>query len=88
MNTIKPINKEAIEEAAKKTKLIVTVEEHNTLGELVIVITELIIKEQRACYVGRIGIPDIFVTIGSYKDLLSKYNMNGTGIAEQIRKWM
>jgi transketolase len=88
MHTIKPIDKETIMEAAKKTKLIVTVEEHNIVGGLGSAVTEVIAQEQRTCCVKRIGIPDIFVTIGSYKDLLSKYKLNGNGIAEQIKKWL
>jgi len=88
MHTVKPIDREAIIEAAKKTKLIVTAEEHNIIGGLGSAVTEVIAEEQRSCYVKRIGIPDIFVTIGSYKDLLSKYKLNGNGIAEQIKKWL
>jgi len=88
MHTIKPIDKEVVIEAARKTKLIVTAEEHNIVGGLGSAVTELIAEEQRSCYVKRIGIPDIFVTIGSYKDLLSKYNLNGKGIAGQTKKWL
>ena len=88
MHTIKPIDKEMIMEAAKKTKLIVTVEEHNIVGGLGSAVTEVIAEEQRSCCVKRIGIPDIFVTIGGYKDLLSKYKLDGNGIAEQIKKWL
>ena len=86
MHTIKPIDKEAIIEAVRKTKFIVTVEEHNIVGGLGSAVAEVIAEEQRCCFVRRIGIPDIFVTIGSYEDLLSKYNLNGKGIAEQIRR--
>jgi transketolase len=88
MHTIKPIDREAVIEAAKKTKLIVTAEEHNIIGGLGSAVTEVIAEGQRSCYVKRIGIPDIFVAIGSYKDLLSKYKLNGNGIAEQIKKWL
>ena len=88
MHTIKPIDKEVIIKAAKKTKLIVTVEEHNIIGGLGSAVTEVIAEKQRSCCVKRIGIPDIFVTIGSYKDLLSKYKLNGKGIADQIKKWL
>jgi len=88
MHTIKPIDKEAIMEASKKTKLIVTAEEHNIIGGLGSAVSEVIAEEQRSCCVKRIGIPDIFVTIGGYKDLLSKYKLDGNGIAEQIRRWL
>ena len=46
MHTIKPIDEEIILEEAKKTRLIVSVEEHNVIGGLGSAISECIIKQK------------------------------------------
>lgn len=87
VHTIKPLDKEAIIEGANNTEHIVTVEEHNIMGGLGSAVAELI-TEQNSCSVKRIGIPDVFSTIGSYDELLARYGLTGGGIARQIRKWL
>lgn len=87
MHTVKPLDKEAVMEAANNTQLIVTVEEHNVIGGLGSAVAEAV-TEQNSCPVRRIGIPDIFSVIGSYNELLERYGLTGEQIANQIRKWV
>ena len=83
MHTIKPLDTSVIDEACNK-KLIVTVEEHNTIGGLGGAVSEYkscIAKAPRQVF---IGIPDTFQTSGDYHYLLKQNNLTASQIAERI----
>lgn len=81
--TIKPLDEKTIIKSAKKTKAIVTVEEHQIAGGFGSAVTELLSKECPTKIL-RLGIKDTFGESGSYEQLLNKYQLNSEGIAEQI----
>ncbi|MDR1480533.1 MAG: hypothetical protein LBJ00_16500 [Planctomycetaceae bacterium] len=85
MHTIKPIDKEAIEFACKKTRLIVTVEEHNIIGGLGSAVAEHKATLPNSPAQLFIGIPDSFCKPGDYQYLLKNFGLTPESIATKIR---
>ncbi|MBR6719611.1 MAG: transketolase [Clostridia bacterium] len=88
MHTIKPIDKEAIKDAAENTGGIITIEEHNLSGGLGSAVAEVICDEALSPKVfKRIALPDVNVSlIGHQEWIREQYGMSDIKIAEQIRK--
>lgn len=86
--TIKPIDKETIENVAKEFELIVTCEEHNIVAGFGSAVAEVMaeIKEKKAVLL-RIGIKDVYsVRVGNQKYLRQQYGIDARSIAEKIIK--
>ncbi len=88
MHTLKPIDKEAIIEAAVKTRRIVTVEEHNIIGGLGDAVASVLAESGKRCILSKIGVPDEFGPIGKPEDLYALYNMSSQGIMERVMELM
>ena len=88
MHTIKPIDKEAIIDAAKNTGGIITIEEHNLSGGLGSAVAEVICDEHLAPKAfKRIALPDVNVSlIGHQAWIREQYGMGDEGIAKQIKE--
>ncbi len=82
-HTIKPLDEETILKSAKKTNLVVTVEEHQIIGGLGGAISELL-SEKLPCPLLRIGVNDTFGESGSYQDLKDKYRISSHNIEEKL----
>lgn len=74
IHTIKPIDEDIIVKAAKETKGIVTVEEHNIIGGLGSAVAE-VVAEKAPAYIKRVGIKDTFGESGKPEELLEKYGL-------------
>lgn len=85
IHTIKPIDKEIIIKAAKETKLIISVEEHNIIGGLGSAVCE-VLAENYPCKVKMLGINDTFGRSGKPNELLDYYGLNSKKITENILK--
>ncbi|MCL4377703.1 MAG: transketolase family protein [Actinobacteria bacterium] len=85
MSTIKPIDREAVIKSAMETGAIVTCENHNIYGGLGSAVAEVLVEEACAPML-RIGIKDVFNECGTNKELLEKYQMSSTHIAEAVKK--
>ena len=88
MHTWKPIDEEAIIEAAVKTRRIVTVEEHNVIGGLGDAVASVLAQSGKRCILTKIGIPDEFGPIGKPEDLYAKYKLSSQGIMETVMELM
>ena len=86
MHTIKPIDKEAIINASKKSKLIVTVEEHNKIGGLGSAVSEVISSIKNAPRQLTLGINDTYTKSGSYNFLKNYYRLVPKKILEDIER--
>lgn len=87
MPTIKPIDKEAIERAARNTKAIVTVEEHNYIGGLGSAIAEVLAEIPYQTRFRRLGIKDFFVhRIGSHDYLREKAGLSAESIERAVKE--
>ena len=87
MHTIKPIDKDAIIDAAKNTGGIVTIEEHNIIGGLGAAVAEVIADEALCpkCF-KRLAFPDVNVAkIGGQAWIRDQYGLQAAGIADSVR---
>ncbi|MDD2296267.1 MAG: transketolase C-terminal domain-containing protein [Sphaerochaetaceae bacterium] len=86
MHTVKPIDREAVITAAKETRKIITVEEHNLSGGLGSAVAEVLVDEGNLdVKVKRMAFPDVYVhEVGSQEWLRSLYNMDASAIEQEI----
>ncbi len=84
MPCVKPIDEQAILDAVKDCKCVVTAEEHNIMGGLGSAVCEVVCKADKPCKVTRIGIDDIYTESGPHDQLLDKYNLSPEHIAEVV----
>lgn len=87
MPTIKPIDKEIIETAAKECGKIVTVEEHNIYGGLGEAVSA-VVTETCPVPVKRIGVNDVFGKSGTADEVLRDYGLTDKNIAEKTLKFV
>lgn len=85
MSTIKPIDRSLIVESAKKTKAIVTAEEHSVIGGLGSAVTE-VVTEECPVIVEKVGVQDVFGESGTPDELLKKYNLTSDDIIVACKK--
>ena len=82
MHTIKPFDSETFLKIAKKSKVIVSIEEHSEFGGLGEQCASLIAQNQINTNFKIIGIPDEYMVNGSQSDVLDHYNMSPEKIAK------
>ena len=86
MFCIKPIDHDLVYDAAKKTGIIVTAEEHNVIGGLGSAVTESCC-ERYPVPVKRVGVKDTFgesARDDEIEDLLVKYGLTSSDIAKSV----
>ena len=86
IHTIKPIDEEIIIESAKKTGVVITVEEHSIIGGLGSAVCD-VLCEHYPVRVKKIGINDRFGESGSASALMEKYKLDGKGVYEQAKEY-
>jgi transketolase len=79
MSSIKPIDREAILDAAKNTGGIVTVEEHSIYGGLGGAVAEIVAQTHPA-KMRILGVPGVFAPTGSAEFLLEHFGLTADGI--------
>ena len=85
--TVKPIDKNVIEECSAKFDLIVTVEEHNLSGGFGGAVAEVMAPVLRKARVVMVGLDDLYsVKVGSQKYLRAAYGIDAQGIADKVLK--
>lgn len=87
IHTIKPLDNELIIEYAKKTKKVVTVEEHSVIGGLGSAVCDCL-SENMPTQVLKIGINDVYGESGPAVKLLEKYGLTCNGIFERIKAFV
>lgn len=85
MHTIKPLDAEAVIEAAKKTGCLVTAEEANILGGLGGAVAE-VVSENCPVPVIRVGVKDRFGRSGDPYELMERYELTAGDIAAAARR--
>lgn len=86
MPTVKPLDRDAVLEAAASTRLILTVEEHNILGGLGGAVAEVVAEEGTPVRVRRHGIRDEYSLIAPPTHLYAHYRLDGEGIEAVARE--
>ena len=85
MHTVKPIDRAAIVEAAKKCGAVVTVEEHQVMGGAGSAIAEVLAQEYPVP-VEFIGVHDSFGQSGEPEELIEHYGMGKSHIKEAVKR--
>ena len=88
--TVKPIDKETIEQVAKDFDLIVTCEEHNIIGGFGSAVAEVMAEmKQKNATLLRVGLNDEYsVRVGNQKYLRGQYGIDAKGIVKKILNWL
>ena len=85
MATVKPLDKEAVLQAAAETGAIVTAEEHTIYGGLGGAVAEIVVTN-RPVPMRILGVPGVFAPTGSAEWLLDHFGLNAQGIYEAARQ--
>ena len=81
VQTIKPIDKEMIIKCAKETKKLISIEDHNVVGGLGSVISEVLTEEYPTKLI-RLGVNDTFGKSGKAKELMEYFGITAKDIIE------
>lgn len=84
MYCLKPLDESAVVRYAKKTRLLVTVEEHSGFGGLGSLVAQ-VTADKAPVRVKQIALPDEHLVSGSNKEVFAHYGMDGKGIAGKVR---
>jgi len=85
MHTVKPIDQEAILQAAAATRLIITIEEHTVIGGLGGAVAEVLADAGAGVSLKRLGLQDVFAwTVGSHEDLKQRYGMTAQAVVDTV----
>jgi transketolase len=87
IHTIKPIDVALLAKAARETKRILTVEDHQITGGLGGAVAEAL-SEVEPVRVHRHGIPDVFGESGTPEALYQHFKLDAPGIAEVAKKFL
>ena len=84
--TVKPIDRETIEEISQNFELLVTVEEHNIIGGFGGAVAEVMAEmDNKVAKLVRIGLNDSYsICVGNQKYLRNKYMMDSKAIVDKI----
>ncbi len=82
---VKPFDAETVINSAKKTGLVVTVENHSINGGIGSTVCE-VLSEKHPTRVLRIGVNDTFGQSGTPKELLKYYQLDAESIANRIKE--
>lgn len=82
-HTLKPLDHDAVLEAAEETGAIVTAENNVIFGGLGSAVAELLV-ENNPIPMERVGVRDTFAESGPYLDLLKKYGLSWESIVEAV----
>ena len=85
VHTVKPIDREAILQAAASTPLIVTIEEHTIVGGLGTAVAEVLAETGSATPLRRLGVQDVFAIMsGSHADVKREHGITAEAIVDEV----
>ena len=86
MFCLKPLDADLVVGCARETGVVVTAEEHSVIGGLGGAVAEALALSGTPAAVEFVGLKDRFAETGPYEKLLSKYGLDGAGIAAGVEK--
>ena len=86
MRWVKPLDREAVLDAAARHDLLVTLEDHQRMGGAGSAVNELVLDEGLAVPVLNLGLPDHFIHHGKREALLAQHGLDATGIEASVRE--
>ena len=88
MFCLKPLDEEAIVQAARDTGAVVTVEEHSILNGLGVRVATVIARNGLAASFRQVGLNDCYTESGSYRELVQKYRVDVPDIERAVLEAM
>jgi transketolase len=85
-HTVKPLDAGAVLAAARDTRVLVTVEDHTTIGGLGSAVAETLAQAGAATPLVRLGVPDVFAPIGYAPELYAHFGYDAAGIERAVRQ--
>lgn len=85
MYCVKPLDKEGLVEAAKKAKVVISIEEHAPFGGLGSMVSQVVGAECPRKVV-HMSLPDAPVITGTSKEVFDYYGLNAEGIAKKAKE--
>jgi transketolase len=85
MHTVKPLDAEAVLQAARGSRAVITVEEHSVHGGLGGACAELLMQAGASCAFQIAGIPDEYTVTGSQQDIFRHYGLSAQGLAARAK---
>ncbi len=85
---LKPLDEELLVAEARRTGLVVTIEENALQGGFGSAVLELLGDAGILCPILRLGLPDAFVEQGTQGQLLARYGLDAPGMAARIRSFV
>ena len=83
MHTIKPLDSAAVVEAARRSRLIVTVEDHNVIGGLGSAVARVVLAEHPVPVV-RAGIHDRYCDADDHEEILASQGVTAAGLCDLV----
>ena len=86
MRFVKPLDREAVLEAARTHELIVAAEEGQLAGGACDAVLEVLADEGLTVPVMRFGLPDRFIDHGTQAELLAEVGLTSEAVEAKVRK--
>ncbi len=81
MHTVKPLDKDALIGAARRSKAVITVEEHSVFGGLGEACAAVLMQQRIYTLLKIVAIPDEYTVTGSQSDIFTHYGITPEGLA-------
>jgi transketolase len=85
MHTLKPFDTQALVNAARNTKALITVEEHSVYGGLGETCAGILMECGISVPFRRVGFPDEYTVTGSQSEIYNYYGISAEGLAQTAR---
>jgi transketolase len=85
MHTIKPLDQDTLLQAARDTKVMITVEEHSVFGGMGSACAEILVQKGICIPFKIVGIPDEHTVTGSQSEIFEHYGISPQGLANTAR---
>jgi transketolase len=85
MHTLKPFDTQALLNAARNTKALITVEEHSIYGGLGETCAGILMERGISVPFRRVGFPDEYTVTGSQSEIYNYYGISAEGLAQTAR---
>lgn len=86
MHTLKPLDQDAVLDAARSSRALITVEEHSVYGGLGSTVAALLLEAGVALPFKIVGIPDEYTFTGSQNEIFAHYGITPDGLAQTVQQ--
>ncbi len=86
LHSLRPLDAQAILEAARRSSALITVEEHSVFGGLGSTVAVLLLENGISIPFKIAGIPDEYTVTGSQQEIFAHYGITREGLAETARQ--